>query len=43
MGSSGQYRDSCEHIMAVFELHDKCAGGRISGLSTDQCVIGVAV
>ena len=34
----GQHRGSCGHIMAVFDMHEKCACCRDKKLGQDPCV-----
>ena len=39
MSSPGQRRGSCEHAMAGFDTHSKCARCRDKGLADDPCVL----
>ena len=34
----GQRRGSCGHVMAIFDLHDKCARCREKRIGEDDCV-----
>ena len=43
MASSGQIRGSCCHLMAGFDMHDKCARCRDKGLGNDPCIVGGAI
>ena len=36
----GQRKGSCGHIMAAFDLHDKCARCREKKIGQDPCVLG---
>ena len=38
MSSPGQRRGSCGHVMALFDLHTKCACCREKGIGGDNCV-----
>ena len=38
MSSHGQRRGSCGHVMALFDLHTKCARCREKGIGGDDCV-----
>ena len=38
MSSPGQKRDSCGHVMAIFDNHKKCAHCREKGVGDDPCV-----
>ena len=38
MSSPGQRRGSCGHVMALFDLHTKCARCREKGIGGDDCV-----
>ena len=38
MASPGQRRGSCGHVMALFDLHTKCACCREKGIGGDDCV-----
>ena len=38
MSSPGQRRGSCGHVMALFDLHTKCAHCREKGIGGDDCV-----
>ena len=38
MASPGQKRGSCGHVMALFDLHLKCARCRDKGIGDDPCV-----
>ena len=35
----GQYRGLCGHIMAIFDLHDKCARCSEKLIGEDNCVL----
>ena len=39
MSSPGQRRGSCGHVMAMFDLHTKCARCREKGTGGDGCVL----
>ena len=39
MSSPGQRRGSCGHVMALFDLHTKCACCREKGIGGDDCVL----
>ena len=39
MASPGQRRGSCGHVMALFDLHSKCARCREKGIGGDDCVL----
>ena len=39
-GSKGQRRGSCGHIMAAFDLLEKCARCHEKKLAEDSCVLG---
>ena len=38
MSSPGQRRGSCGHVMALFDMHTKCARCREKGIGGDDCV-----
>ena len=39
MSSPGQRRGSCGHVMALFDMHTKCAHCREQGIGSDDCVL----
>ena len=39
MSSPGQRRGSCGHVMALFDMHTKCARCREKGIGGDDCVL----
>ena len=39
VSSPGQRRGSCGHVMALFDLHTKCARCREKGIGGDDCVL----
>ena len=39
MSSPGQRRGACGHVMALFDLHTKCARCREKGIGSDDCVL----
>ena len=43
MASPGQCRGSCGHIMAGFDMHDKCARCSDKGLGSDACIVRGAI
>ena len=43
MVSPGQSRGLCGHLMAGFDVHDKCARCRDIGLGTDLSIVGAAI
>ena len=38
MSSSGRKRDTCGHVMALFDSHKKCAHCREKGVGDNPCV-----
>ena len=43
MTSPGLCHGFCGHIMAGFDLHDKCARYHDKSLGTDACIVGGAI
>ena len=43
MASPGQCHRWFGHIMAGFDMHDKCARCRDKGLGCDACIVGGAI
>ena len=39
MSSPEQRRSSCSHVMALFDLHTKCARCHEKGIGDDDCVV----